>query len=245
MRNYLKVLPVITVGLIVSIGSVAEMTEMQGPPSGGPALIIPERPAEEPLLIPDGITISSITAMGLPSVLEADALLQVQQMDQQGFVDVGGSEDLVFYTKKQHGYLMKTMTQVTPKLALQPSDLNGTPFDKAAFIGARAVGGLMKAGWTGLERIYRFPAKGIVKFEELDLVASGGGIVISEESINESINDGPGMFLVQTGLNNKAISMLTWFNAEQTKMYTLTAGKKMVRQDAHHQLFMRIANAIN
>ncbi|MEE9222989.1 MAG: hypothetical protein V3V40_05990 [Nitrosomonadaceae bacterium] len=201
--------------------------------------------AQEPMYVPPGITYQSIDDMQVPLFFKNMAKHQRRQMEDQGYIDANNDEvvDMESYSMNgRTGRDLHQMVDIESKLAIIPADLSNTPFAKAVFIGALYAGGLTDGGWSGIERVFRFPKLGLVRLDESDYVIAGGGAVIATEAVNDKVNGAAAVFVVKQTRNKRVVTELMWFG--DTKIYTLTTANKMVREDALHKRLISLAESI-
>jgi hypothetical protein len=130
--------------------------------------------------------------------------------------------------------MTKAMVDVQPRLVVRPSDVSVTPLKDLRFLGAvhpdeastsgptsRAATGAVEADETTVDRLYEFADGTLLRLEEWDFVAAGGGILFQTESTNANVNGHPAFLIYkQNSLTGNAITELRW--ATDRKLYTLT-----------------------
>ncbi len=189
-----------------------------------------------------GITILPLEQHPVPDVLKTQAKLEFTQMKKKGYIDV--TEDAVSYldrTKENKEKRLKPMIDVSSKLKIIPANLDASPLRQATLLGASASGGYTEDGWTGLNRIFIVPNLGIVGLEELDFLASEGGMAFIEEAINQDVNGYPAILSVKQSRSKKGLSELTW--ATDRKIFTLSTNRALKMQKSIDQ-FIDIARSI-
>lgn len=92
-------------------------------------------------------------------------------------------------------------------------------------LGAVPSGIKTTEGWTAVSRLIVEPKLGLMMLEEIDYVASGGGLTMIKEAINEDINGRPAIFRAKTSHGGKSITELTW--ATDQKIYTLSSNRSV------------------
>ena len=189
-----------------------------------------------------GITILPLDQHPVPDVLKNQARLELTQMKSSGYVDA--TEDSVSYldrTKEDKDKRLKPMTEVAPKLKVIPANLGSSPLGQAVLLGATASGGLTEEGWTGLSRIFDVPKFGLVELNEVDYIASQGGMAFIKEAINQDVNGFPAILSVKQSRSNKGLTELTW--ATDQKIYTLSANRALKDQKSVDE-FLALARSI-
>ncbi|MBL1260478.1 MAG: hypothetical protein COB33_008105 [Thiotrichaceae bacterium] len=163
-------------------------------------------------------------------------------MKNKGYIDV--TEDAVSYldrAKENKEKRLKPMIDGSSKLKIMPANLDASPLRQATLLGASASGGYTEDGWTGLNRIFIVPKLGIVGLEELDFLASEGGMAFIEEAINQDVNGYPAILSVKQSRSKKGLSELTW--ATDRKIFTLSTNRALKTQKSIDQ-FIDIARSI-
>lgn len=165
-------------------------------------------------------------------------------MKSKGYVDA--TEDSVSYldrAKEDKDKKLKPMTEVAPKLKVNPANLGSSPLGQAVLLGATASGGLPieGEGWTGLDRIFVVPKFGLVGLNEVDYIASQGGMVFIQEAINQDVNGFPAILSVKQSRSNKGFTELTW--ATDKKIYTLSTNRALKDQKSVDE-FLTLARSI-
>lgn len=105
------------------------------------------------------------------------------------------------------------------QLAVRPAQLHATELDGAQELGAVLAGTKLENGWTGLVRVFHLPKFGFITLEELDFGATGGGIGIVAELVNNNVNGQPAVLLSQRTASGRSLTTLSW--ASSTKRYKL------------------------
>lgn len=195
--------------------------------------------------IAPGLSVIPMNKIQAPGHIKRLFLRQSKEMKTRGYADATDDEVLGLDddTLKKNKKNIKKFDEVVTDLAISPSDLNNGPFNRGRLIGAVKAGGHTDLGWTGITRFYTFPKLGLVKFDEIDLLATGGGVTVAEELINENINGSPAIFVVKQAVNGKTLTELAWFT--QTKMFTLSTTKKMAKGDKFYVSLIDLANSIH
>ena len=197
--------------------------------------------ATEPA-ISTGITILPLDQHPVPDVLKSQARLELTQMKDKGWIDA--TEDSVSYldkAKEDMNKQLKPMGEIAPKLKLSPANLGSSILGQAVLLGATANGGYTEEGWTGLNRIFVVPKFGIVGLEEVDYVASQGGMAFIKEAINQDVNGFPAILSVKQSRSNKGLTELTW--ATDQKIYTLSTNRALKKQRSIDE-FVALARSI-
>ena len=96
------------------------------------------------------------------------------------------------------------------KLKLNMSDLTNTSLKNANLVDIVASGALQDSGWTGVSRIFEDEYFGIVILEEDDFSLHGGGVILTAELINASVNGNAAMMMEERDENNKPFTTLQW-----------------------------------
>ena len=157
--------------------------------------------------ISTGITILPLDQHPVPDALKNQARLELAQMKDKGYIDA--TEDFVSYldkAKEDMNKQLKPMAEIAPKLKLSPANLESSVLAQAVLLGATANGGYTEEGWTGLSRIFLVPKLGIVALEEVDYVASQGGMAFIKEAINQEVNGFPAILSVKQSRSNKGLN---------------------------------------
>lgn len=189
-----------------------------------------------------GITILPLDQQPVPDVLKNQARLEMGQMKSRGYVDA--TEDAVSYldrAKADKDKRLKPMTEVAPKLKINPANLGSSTLGQAVLLGATASGGHTEAGWTGLNRIFVVPRFGLVGLDEVDYIASQGGAAFIKEAINQNVNGFPAILSVKQSRSNKGLTELTW--ATDQKIYTLSTNRALKNQKSIDE-FLALAHSI-
>jgi hypothetical protein len=207
------------------------------------ALADPDENSPGGMYIPPGVNVGSIDSMNMPDAIKNMSKKQHAQMKERGFADASEEEVVVLerYALDKNKKYIKEMSDVLPELAIQPSTLSGQMFERAKFKGAMVSGGYTKNGWTGVTRLYRFPQLGLVKLDELDYIASGSGIIVAKEFIDE-IDGKTATYMVKRSLSGKSLSELTWFT--ESKMFTLSASGLIKKDDKRYAQLVEIAREV-
>jgi len=189
-----------------------------------------------------GITILPLDQHPVPDVLKTQARLELTQMKDKGYVD--STEDAVSYldkAKEDKDKRLKSMAEVAPKLRINPANVESSPLGQAVLLGATASGGYTEEGWTGLNRIFVVPKLGLVGLDEVDYVASQGGMDFIKEAINQNVNGFPAILTVKKSRSNKGLTELTW--ADDRKIYTLSTNRALKDQKSIDE-FLALARSI-
>jgi hypothetical protein len=197
--------------------------------------------ATEPA-VSTGITILPLDQHPVPDVLKNQAKLELTQMKSRGYVDA--TEDSVSYldkAKEDKDKRLKSMTEVAPKLKVSPTNLGSSALGQAVLLGATASGGHTEKGWTGLNRLFVVPKFGLVGLDEVDYIASQGGMAFIKEAINQDVNGFPAILSVKQSRSNKGLTELTW--ATHQKIYTLSTNRALKNQKDIDE-FMALARSI-
>lgn len=192
--------------------------------------------------VPTGITVLPLAQHPVPEVLKNQAKLELSQMKTKGYVDA--TEDAVSYldiAREDKDKKLKPMSEVAPVLKVQPANLEASPLGKVVLLGASASGGQTETGWTGLNRLFAVPTLGIVGLDEVDYIASQGGMIFIKEAINQDINGFPAILSVKQSRSKKGVTELTW--ATDQKIYTLSTNRALSNQKAIDE-FLAIARSI-
>ena len=197
--------------------------------------------ATEPA-VSTGITILPLDQHPVPDVLKTQAKLELAQMKDKGYVDA--TEDSVSYldkAKEDKDKRLKSIAEVTPKLKINPANVESSALGQGVLLGATASGGYTEEGWTGLNRIFVVPKLGLVGLDEVDYVASQGGMAFIKEAINQDVNGFPAILSVKQSRSNKGLTELTW--ATDRKIYTLSINRALKNQKSIDE-FLAIARSI-
>ena len=192
--------------------------------------------------VPTGITILPLEQHPVPDLLRTQARLEFTQMKERGYVDA--TEDAVSFldkAKEDKDKRLKTMVEVAPKLKVSPADMRASPLGQATLLGATESGGYTEEGWTGLDRLFVVPKFGLVGLNEVDYVASQGGIAFIKEAINQDVNGYPAILSVKQSRGNKGLTELTW--ATDRKIYSLSTNRALKNKQSIDS-FMELARSI-
>lgn len=193
--------------------------------------------------ISTGISILPLDQHPVPDVLKAQARLEITQMKSQGYVDA--DEDTVSYldkAKRDEAKRLKPMKEIAPKLKISPANLGSSLLGQSVLLGAIASGGYTEEGWTGVSRFFTDPKFGLVGLEEVDYVASQGGLAFIKEAINQDINGSPAILNVKQSQSKKGVTELTW--ATDHKIYTLSINRALKNQKSIDE-FLALARSIS
>lgn len=189
-----------------------------------------------------GVTILPLDQHPVPDVLKTQARVELTQMKGKGYVDA--TEEAVSYldkAKENKDKRLKSMAEVMPKLKIKPANVESSPLGQADFLGATASGGHTEEGWTGLHRIFVVPKLGLVGLDEIDFIASQGGIAFIKEAINQEVNGFPAILSVKQSRSNKGLTELTWATGQ--KIYTLSTNRALKNQKSIDE-FLALARSI-
>ncbi len=189
-----------------------------------------------------GVTILPLDQHPVPDVLKTQARVELTQMKGKGYVDA--TEAAVSYldkAKENKDKQLKSMAEVMPKLKINPANVESSPLGQAVLLGATASGGHTEEGWTGLNRIFVVPKLGLVGLDEVDFIASQGGIAFIKEAINQDVNGFPAILSVKQSRSNKGLTELTWATGQ--KIYTLSTNRALKNQKSIDE-FLALARSI-
>lgn len=174
-----------------------------------------------------GITIVPFDQLPIPDVLKEQARAEMRQMKERGYQDAS-TEDEVSYIDRameDREKRLKPFDKVRSSLKVIPANLDSPKLKKVTLLGSVASGGETAEGWTGLTRLFRIPGLGTAILEEVDYIASQGGMVIAKESINHDVNGSPAILTVKESRSKKGITELMWAN--DRKWYTLSLDRAL------------------
>lgn len=188
--------------------------------------LIQYAPGHPPMI--SGVAIEPLEKHQVPDFLKSQARQEIQQMKAQGFVHA--SEEAVDYldrAKADTGKFLRPWNEIRPRLKIIPATVRGTPLEAS---GVKVLGGIpggisSAEGWTAITRLLLEPKLGLMMLDETDYVASGGGLLMIEEAINQEVNGRPAILRIKTSPKGKSITELTW--ATDQKIYTLSANRSV------------------
>lgn len=154
----------------------------------------------------------------LPEQMNQRASAQLVELRQKGFLTVPDAVVDKFTVENLATYLQPHDT-LQSNLAVTLSDIGGTPFQQMTFHGSIPQSQTPDGTWAGVSRIFSLPNKAVVRLYEWNFVAAGGGAVLQEEFINESVNGNPAVLLVEKTSKGSAVTSLTWISGP--KYYTI------------------------
>lgn len=189
-------------------------------------------PMDSPPSVSRGVTIEPLENHQVPDILKNQARQEIEQMKTRGYVDV--PEDAVSYldrAKEDKDKILKPWKDARTHLKVVPATVHGTSLEESGVevLGAMPSGNNTAEGWTGVSRLFVAPKLGLMMLEELDYIASGGGLKMIKESINLDIDGRPAIFRIKTAQKGKSITELTW--TTERKIYTLSANR-VIKGDA-------------
>lgn len=201
--------------------------------------------------MPSGVVIKSIEVMEMPDILKNQARNEISQMKSLGYVDA--PEETISYIDKAIQTLnnsgkspeadkekgLKPLQEIQPMLKVNPSLLPESN-EKIRMLGAAPGGVLTPEGWSSLTRVFVIPKLGTLMLEENDYIASGGGLVMIEEAVNQNINDYPAIFRIKKSQGGKSVTELTW--ATDRKIYNLSLNGRV--EGAALDDFINLAESI-
>lgn len=178
---------------------------------------------DSPPPIINGILIEPLDNQPVPEILKNQARKEIEQMAESGYVEA--PDEMINYmenAQKSQDGSVKPWQEVRSTLKITPSTIQGRDFEAAELkmMGAGTGGILTPEGWTAVTRIFVIPGIGLAMLEEIDYVASGGGLILIKEAINQDINGSPAIFRVKKSHRGKVITELTW--ATDKKIYHLS-----------------------
>ncbi len=199
----------------------------------------PPQMLESPTVL-QGISIKSIKDHPVPDILKNQAKKEIEEMKSKGQID--SSDESISYIDKAVSSIstgqnnsVKSIDRISAHLQVTPAYIQG-----AHLLGATPSGVKTESGWTGVNRVFQVPKLGVVMLEEINYVASGGGLVMIEEAINQDINGHPAILRVKNSQSGKSITELTW--ATDHKIYNLGLNRA-VKGDAL-TVFLNLAKSI-
>jgi hypothetical protein len=185
--------------------------------------------------MPQGVAIESVDKHPVPDMLKNEAKREIDEMTKKGSVDV--PEEAVSYIDRAIASMadpskagsdsaqnarFKAMSEVESELDVVPALLRGTPFERGKLLGAAPGGIKTGRGWTAVSRLFDMH-QGKIILEEIDYAASGGGMTMIKEAINQNVNGHPAILRIKTSQSRKSITELTW--ATDRKIYNLSMNK--------------------
>ncbi|KFI22900.1 hypothetical protein [Nitrosococcus oceani] len=185
-----------------------------------------------------GVVVKSIEEMEVPDILKNQARNEIVQMKSLGYVDA--PEETISYIDKAIQTLnnngkspeadnnkekeLRPFQEIQPTLKVNPSLLLNFN-EKIQMLGAAPGGALTPEGWSSLTRVFVIPKLGTLMLEENDYIASGGGLTMIEEAVNQDINGHPAIFRIKKSQDGKSVTELTW--ATDRKIYNLSLNEKV------------------
>lgn len=203
--------------------------------------------------MPSGVVIKSLEFMEAPDVLKNQAKNEISQMKSLGYAYA--PEGAISYidravqtlsnngkppdTDSKEEKRLRPLQEIRSKLKVNPSLLPES-IKKPQILGATPGGTLTEGGWTSLTRVFVVPKLGTLMLVETDYTASGGGLIMIKEAINQNINGHPAILRKKKSQTGKSITELTW--ATDIKIYNLSLNR-MVKGAALDR-FINIAQSI-
>ena len=188
-----------------------------------------------------GISVLPLDDHPVPDVLKNQARVEIDQMKNRGFVEATESEVAMLETAKADKARLRPMSEVVPKLRMVPANLGDSVLGRSTVLGAAPNGGYVDDGWTGLMRVMVVPKLGLVGLEEVDFIASGGGLALIKEAVNQDVNGSPAILRVKQSHSRKEMSQITW--ATSQKIYTLSVNRGLKSERAIEE-FVSLARTI-
>ena len=189
----------------------------------GPAKSQPEPLPPPPLQI-SGVQVTPLNQLQIPDNAKLEIGSKIAKQSGKQVVEVAPSEipDIDETVGKHIGQLEQVSKIAQERgLHLRPANIDRSPLKDHSFKGAQTAGAKISTGWTGLLRVFKSPKMGHIVLEELDFSASGGGVMLIAELVNENVNGFPAILLSQQAGKSKTLTTLTW--ASNTKRYRLRA----------------------
>ena len=164
---------------------------------------IPTQAAGTPLDQPPmstSVVIEALDKQPVPDDFKNMARKEIDQMSTQGHVDVPDDAiGQIENAEKNADGALKPWAEIRSKLKISPASVQGKQFDDAGLkvLGAATGGTLTAEGWTAVSRLFVAPGVGVSMLEEIDYVASGGGLMMIKEVINEDVNGHPAILRIK------------------------------------------------
>lgn len=169
----------------------------------------------------------------LPEQINQHAKKRLLEVQEKGFVTVS---DVVVdkFTVEGFANYFQPLDTLQPNLAVTLSGIGGTPFEKMEYHGAIPQTRTPDGAWAGISRIFSLPNRAVIRLYEWNFVAAGGGALLQDEFINESVNGNPAILLVQKTSKGSAVTTLSWVSG--AKYYTITASGHVRGKSSNNQL---------
>lgn len=192
----------------------------------------------EPIM---GIKIEPIDNQPIPNAEKEKAKKHAQEMKKIGHINVGEDEIGVLKDLKKIPNSTRSMESVNGGFKVKPADLKNTPFADLKYEGVEAALDIPDAPSPVIARIFTMPNNTVVRLEEWDYTASGGGSIIPQEFINETVSGYPATLIIKKAPSGNSISELQW--GTDRKIYTLTMTEN-VKKTGNLKRFMALAESI-
>ncbi len=121
----------------------------------------------------------------------------------------------------KHEFDQKAQSVIS-SLKLNMADLSSTPLKNSNLIDIEASGALQDTVWTGVSRLLEDEYFGVVILEEDDFSLHGGGVILTSELINVTVNGNPGMLVEERGADNQPYTILQWASDHKSFILKVT-----------------------
>lgn len=171
-----------------------------------------------------GVRILSVDDKDFPNYLKTSQKKIITEVKKNGFLKTKNSKNAhvkrTIQNKKLEQSLNKASKQkfdqkvqlLISSLKLNMADLTNTPLKKSNLIDVEASGARQDSGWTGVSRLLEDEYFGTIILEEDDFSLYDGGVILTSELINVTINGNAGILIEERGPNNEPYTILQWAN---------------------------------
>lgn len=190
--------------------------------------------------MPHGVVLKALDSLPVPAALKTNAMNEISDMSSKGYV-ITSEEAVIYLERMKDTAALQPLNNVQHLLKIKPANLQPTPFAQMKALGAIPSGAYTDKGWTALQRIFQAPGSNLFGLEEIDYAATGGGLLMIKEAVNQDINGFPGILRVKKSNSNRSTTELTW--ATSKKIYTLSTNRDLTG-DATTNEFLALAKSI-
>ena len=186
-----------------------------------------------------GIQIDSLANQPITPLMKELAKKEISEMAAKGYINATEDEvlDLEKYQpEKEH---IRPIKEVGGKLKSKMANL-GIAFKTLKLNGAIAHGVNVDGLWTMVTRFFAAPDGTTLTLEEWDYNASGGGVIMTREWINESVGSHPANLVIKESPSGKAVTTLEWYT--ERKGYTLTTSENVKKKGSLQRLLALAAS---
>ncbi len=194
-----------------------------------------------------GFKIDSLDNLSIPAEIKTKVKQEKGEMDSKGYIDVSAEDFAGFEAEYAHAKdigkvkpLLRPLDQISQNLRIKPAKLDEASIFKLKFEGALAGGS--PENQVMLARFFTTVGGAVVRLEEFDFAASGGGTTMAKELVNASVNGHPAVLTIkQNPGSGNALTMLSW--ATDQKLNTLVMTEN-VKKKGLMEKFLALANSI-